>query len=116
MDYVTQITKVVLSDSASHELSAHTYKRVQDWLQTWTAPANFPAVLTQTLDSGIYACRRSLRDKLLPEFISSLGVRPDHFKFQVSQQLITNNEFWMSSRVVNCILYEVGKDPSYMKA
>lgn len=96
--HITQIRSVKLRGSALDSLSYNAVTRTNEWLQQWTCLGNFKAVITDTEEKGIEECRMMLRDELVPSWLSYLGVKPEHFSFEVSvQETDQYNRFWLNS-------------------
>ena len=106
--YITQIRSVKLQGSALDSLSYNAVTRTKEWLQQWTCLGNFKAVITDTEETGIEECRTILRDELVPSWLSRLGVKPEHFSFEVSvQETDQYNRFWLNSSAVRMRDYNV---------
>lgn len=98
--HITQIRSVKLRGSALDSLSYNAVTRTNEWLQQWTCLGNFKAVITDTEETGIEECRMMLRDELVPSWLAHLGVKAEHFSFEVStQEADEKNRFWLSSTV-----------------
>ena len=100
--HIAQIVKVRLKVSACDHLSYSAYTRVQEWLTQWTPVANFKAVIAEDRHLAIEACRIQMHkeEAWIRSDLIRLGVRSQHFYFNVSDQEVVNNQFWMSTGVV----------------
>lgn len=96
--FITQIESVKLKGSSYDKLSYSTVRRVEAWLIQWTCRNNFKAVVTKTAEEGIADCRHILQEDLVPGWLAHLGVKPEHFLFQVAVVPIDKQgRFWISS-------------------
>lgn len=105
--HVAQIARVSLRGTAADTLSHSAYTRTQEWLGQWSPERVFKAVIAENRAAAIEGCRIDLQRELVPPFLRSLGVRPEHFLFRISDQKAINGRFWVSSAIVCGTDFEV---------
>lgn len=98
--HIAQVVNVSLVGSASGQLSYDAYNATKQWLTQWTPQANFKAVIASDLVECIRVIADDLRTTLVPHYLARYGVKPEHFKFNVSEQSVVDGRFWMSTQVV----------------
>lgn len=107
--YVMQIVRVRLKDSAVDVLTKRSFDQVQEWLEVWTPQRNLKAVLAPTEGAALARLRKKLRDSL--QYVwARHDVRPEMFEFEVSYQEAENDEFWMPSYLVWGYWHSIGDD------
>lgn len=107
--HIAQIVSVKLRVSAADTLPHSAYLRIEEWLTQWTPRRNFKTVLADSREQAIERCRQQLRKQLVPSWAAHLGVKPEHFTFQVSDQEVVDGEFWGGNQLVCLTDFHVGE-------
>lgn len=107
--HLAQIVSVKLRGSAADTIPHSAYVRIEGWLAQWTPRRNFKTVLADNRMQAIERCRQQLRKQLVPDWAAHLGVKPEHFSFQVSDQEVVGGEFWGGSQIACLTDYHVGE-------
>lgn len=96
---VMQIVAVRLKQETENKITKQQYDQITEWLKQWTCITNFQAILAESREKALEECRKDLKEKLLPYWLKD-KIMPSMFEFEVSEQTVVNNRFWMSSKVV----------------
>lgn len=106
--HTMNIARVRLRHSAGDRLTANAHARVTDWLKQWTPEANFKACIAPTKAAALEKLRGLLQKELIPGWMETLNVHPEHFEFEVSEQEIdADGFFWGRSALVWCCWHPV---------
>lgn len=92
--HMAAISEVKLRPSAADALTHTTYQRTNDWLKQWTPENNFKAVVAGSFTEALDVLRVDLKATMIPNFLASSGVKPEHFEFRVIEQEIRDGRFW----------------------
>lgn len=95
---MAEVRGISLRGKAADELSYSSYQRVVEWVKHWnlTPGDNFKAVIAVNEDAAIYALKGMLQRELLPSWLVSLGVKPEHFCFSVARSEVKDGFFWQT--------------------
>ena len=100
---MAHIVEVRLSTKAADVLTANAHRRASDWLTHWTPEQNFKGVVAESLEAALGVLQH---DFVMPCFMLSIGLKPEHLEFQLSrQELDADGRYWPDSRVVYLTWY-----------
>lgn len=106
--HVMQVVSIRLKPGMENVLTKAAHDRVTEWLTQWTPRANFMAVLGDSSEQCLSMIREDLMTDLVPSWmVSESKIKPGMFQFEVSDQKLRNNRFWMPSGVVWCHWHDV---------
>ena len=104
---IMQIATIRMHPDAGRVLTHEAFTEVGEWLKQWTPRANYMAVVSGSPEESLGILRKDLSATLVPKFLDILGVRPEHFQFEVSDQDVDDGRFWMPSSVIWCHWHDV---------
>ena len=105
---IAQIKTIRLTHKASYQLSNAAYNRAREWLSHWTPQAQFMAVMAPDRVEALKMLREDLAGSLVPGWLMhESGVKLEHFEFEISEQEVQENRFWMPSGTVLCKWFRV---------
>ena len=94
---IAQIKGIKLTGAAADTLSFSAYKRIQEWLTSFTAENNFKSIVAESVEDADNKLQQILRAELVPYWAQAIGVTPYHFCFNFGYADVNDGKFWFPS-------------------
>lgn len=92
---IAKVSTLRLSGKAADSLSHSAYTAVQEWLATWTLDRDIKMVIADSPKDAVEKFQAHMSAGLIPYWLSSKGVKPEHFIFTISYSEVDGKDmFW----------------------